>query len=334
MGDISVGSDETSTTTTEPLLHKHLSLSEHASRFTKEYMFYGKLTLFPLAIGFLTGASGTLMVKGKYPGSDSGQYIGSAGLYYAVSGLGFALLALGLFFCLLRYMVIRICFTISKNKFVIEKKGLIRTSRLEFSTSQSSLLYYRTNFSDFWLQLVVKERDQYYQIFSWKGRGQQKERFLKLFQTLSDELAKFQKQSRSRRRIEQLTEIISKKELILISPFSGRINNMKARVEYSLSHTTPPPPIPPSLSTSLNLGMSSSGQHHSLAATASSRDFERVTSTQEIPRTDLDTQQQQSQPTLTTPKKIRRTICIEHIPVTNYDTFFSHFEHQKLIPQK
>lgn len=330
MGDYSIISDDSTTATTattEPLLFK--SITDQTTKFSKEYMFYGKLTLFPLAIGFLTGASGTLMVKGKYPGSDS-QYIGSAGLYYAISGLGFALLALGLFFCLLRYMVIRIRFSITKNKFVVEKKGLIRTSTLEFSTSQSSLLYYRTNFSDFWLQLVVKERDQYYQIFSWKGRGQQKERFLKLFQTLREELFRYQKQSlRNRRKVDQLTEIISKKELILISPFSGRINNIRNRVDYSLSHSPMAPiPLPPAPNNINNTANSVSYRQIEAERTSLlSSDPARGGGATEA---DLLLQQQRSRQT----NKIRRTICIEHIPVTNYDTFFSHFDHQKFLTQK
>lgn len=38
------------------------------------------------------------------------------------------------------------------------------------------------------MQLIVKEDGQYYQIFSWKGAGKQRERFLELFRTLKYEV--------------------------------------------------------------------------------------------------------------------------------------------------
>jgi len=48
---------------------------------------------------------------------------------------------------------------------------MCRSKTLQFSIAQSSLHYFRTHFSEdqCWLQLIIKESGQYYQIFSWKG---------------------------------------------------------------------------------------------------------------------------------------------------------------------
>jgi hypothetical protein len=69
---------------------------------------------------------------------------------------------------------------------------------LEFDPSQTSLHYFQTHFSDdrAWLQLVVRENNSYYTIFSWKGSGQQRNRFLRLFKTLKSELQQVQREAK------------------------------------------------------------------------------------------------------------------------------------------
>jgi hypothetical protein len=176
-------------------------------------------------------------------------------------------------------IVLKISFTFSPDTLLIKKHGVFRSAKLEFVIERTSLHYFRTHFSEeeAWLQLVVKEGNQFYQIFSWKGKvglthfvvvvfvvvnddleggepcaafrgapvatalthvvvvvgrgeqGSQKDRFLKLFISLQRELIKWQQRSvryrvLGRPREVASTEIVSKKEVNVISPFTHRLS--------------------------------------------------------------------------------------------------------------
>lgn len=238
---------------------------------TIEYLFTGKLTLFPLAILFLGVGAGVLLRYGDKPYFHG--YFQSVEMYYGIAGLALAALALGFFFALMLCIVLKISFTMSAEVFTIKKHGVFRSAKLEFNIEQSSLHYFRTHFSEeqAWLQLVVKEGSQFHQIFSWKGKGSQKDRFMKLFVSLQRELIKWQnKSSRFRllapRKEFTSTEIVSKKEVNLISPFRHRLQLLAGDIFDD--------PAGPQTS--------------------------RTTA-----------------------------LCIEDIPVNNYDNFFAHFSGKK-----
>lgn len=202
---------------------------------TIEYLFTGKLTLFPLAILFLGIGAGVLLRYGDKP--YLGGYFQSVEMYYGIAGLTLAILALGFFFALMLCIVLKISFTFSPETLLIKKHGVFRSAKLEFVIERTSLHYFRTHFSEeeAWLQLVVKEGNQFYQIFSWKGKGSQKDRFLKLFISLQRELVKWQQRSAryrvlGRPREVASTEIVSKKEVNVISPFTHRLSLLFAGV--------------------------------------------------------------------------------------------------------
>jgi hypothetical protein len=236
---------------------------------TIEYLFTGKLTLFPLAILFLGIGAGVLLRYGDKPYLHG--YFQSVEMYYGIAGLGLAILAFGFFFALMLCIVLKISFTMSPEVFTIKKHGVFRSAKLEFDMAQISLHYFRTHFSDeeAWLQLVVKEGTHFYQIFSWKGKGSQKDRFLKLFVSLQRELIKWQNRANRYRLMPKKeytsTEIVSKKEVNLISPF-----------------------------------------RHRLQVLADTQKMNKFFHT-----------------------RTGRAVCIEDIPVINYDKFFSHFSGKK-----
>eukprot|EP01087_Luapelamoeba_hula_P012150 TRINITY_DN3374_c0_g1_i2.p1 TRINITY_DN3374_c0_g1~~TRINITY_DN3374_c0_g1_i2.p1 ORF type:complete len:237 (-),score=31.86 TRINITY_DN3374_c0_g1_i2:8-718(-) len=166
----------------------------------------------------------------------SSFYVWRIYTFKRTSGLILALFALGLFVALTFCIVIKVSFAISTDLFVVKKHGVFRTSTLEFSLIHTSLHYFRTHFSEeqAWLQFVVKEGSQYYQIFSWKGKGNQKIRFLKLFYTVQRELHKWQARAapnlfRLPRPLEtRETEIVSRKEINLIGPFRQKLQQLSA----------------------------------------------------------------------------------------------------------
>eukprot|EP01126_Amoeba_proteus_P041927 TRINITY_DN4530_c0_g1_i11.p1 TRINITY_DN4530_c0_g1~~TRINITY_DN4530_c0_g1_i11.p1 ORF type:complete len:156 (+),score=27.35 TRINITY_DN4530_c0_g1_i11:569-1036(+) len=101
------------------------------------------------------------------------------------------------------------------------------SSLLEFNPSVTTLHYFQTHFSDSraWLQLVVKEKDTYFTIFSWKGSGQQRNRFLNLFKTLDMELQKVQREIYVP--VERIdAKIISNEEAVLLSPFLSELKQL------------------------------------------------------------------------------------------------------------
>lgn len=137
---------------------------------TLNYVFTGKLTLFPLFILLLAVGSASLLLFGDKSYFDG--YFQSNEVYYGIAGIVLLVVSTTLLIFLLLWLVVKITFTYTPTMFVVTKRGIIRSSRLEFKLSQSSLLYFRTHFNDdqSWLQLVVKEGDQYYKIFSLRGK--------------------------------------------------------------------------------------------------------------------------------------------------------------------
>jgi len=184
------------------------------------YVCAGKLTLFPVMVVFLGMGSGYLLFYGD-KGYDSG-YFTSGELWYGLAGAIVSLLSLALFINLVIWLVLRITFTFSPTHFRVLKTGLLRSSRLEFNCKTSSLHYFRTHFSQdrCWLSLVVREEDKFYQIFSWKGQGNQEKRFLKLFKALKAELRHIQRKYGNSPTSKLRSEILSKEEVTLIRPFS------------------------------------------------------------------------------------------------------------------
>jgi len=233
---------------------------------TVEYLFTGKMTLFPLTVVCLGLASGVLLLQGNKPYLHG--YFGSNEMYFGLAGVILAIFAVALFVALMLVIVLKISFTFTTDLLVIKKHGVFRSSKLEFVLGRTTLHYFRTHFSESqaWLQLVVKEDNLYHQIFSWKGEGNQKDRFFKLFATLQKDLAKWQSYAPIQPKEDfTYTEIVTQKELNLISPFTQRLQV--------------------------------------LSSTQKTNTFF------------------QSQAAL----------CIEGIPVVNYDKFFSHFRSNRTV---
>jgi hypothetical protein len=191
------------------------------------YVFTGKLTLFPVVIICLGFGAGYLLFYGNK--SYSGDYFKSTEVYYGAAGLVASLVALTLFFFLVTWMVLRISFVITPTTFRILKSGILRSSQLEFDISKTSLHYFRTHYNEdrSWLQLVVKEDEHYYQIFSWKGAGKQKDRFLELFKTLRHEIRIAQ--GNRPRAVETNSVIVSREEFTVIGPFAARRRRLVGR---------------------------------------------------------------------------------------------------------
>jgi len=224
--------------------HSLLIPADHKfERSVVEYLFTGKLTLFPLTILFLGVGAGVLLLQGNKPYLDG--YFDSKYMWYGVTGLVLAFLAVGFFLALALCIVLKISFTLNSQYLVIKKHGVFRSSQLEFKLEKTSLHYFRTHFSNdqAWLQLVVKEDNQFYQIFSWKGKGNQKDRFLQLFVTLQRELIKWQVLAypmlfHNEQEPETGTEIVSRKEVNLINPFTQRLKNIVNSEKMMKAKTT------------------------------------------------------------------------------------------------
>jgi len=128
------------------------------------YVCTGKLTLFPTIIIFLSFGAGYLLLYGN-KGYDSG-YFQSDEIYYGIAGAVLLLLAVTLLLGLVVWLVLRVSFIVTPTKLKIVKTGLLRSSTLEFDILAVSLHYFRTHFIEgrSWLQLVVRENDQFYQV--------------------------------------------------------------------------------------------------------------------------------------------------------------------------
>jgi len=72
---------------------------------------------------------------------------------------------------------------------------------------------------------VVREGDKYYQIFSWRGQGNQEKRFLKLFKALKSELERIQRRYGNSTTLKLRSEILSKEEITLIRPFAAQVQD-------------------------------------------------------------------------------------------------------------
>jgi hypothetical protein len=210
------------------------------------YVFTGKLSILPLVILFLATGAGSLLAFGDKP--YNAGYFTSTEVYYGIAGVVLSVVCLGLIVIVLVWLVVKISiqFTPHNDRLILRKRGVFRSSVMEFVLSESTLHYCRSHFSDdqCWLALVVKERAQYHKIMSWKGRGNQRDRFMRLFQHLQQELIRaqsIQQQMQQRRRFglgvmmpggimywsKEAAEIVSKEEATLIAPFTPRLRALR-----------------------------------------------------------------------------------------------------------
>eukprot|EP00004_Rigifila_ramosa_P023573 TRINITY_DN6635_c0_g1_i1.p1 TRINITY_DN6635_c0_g1~~TRINITY_DN6635_c0_g1_i1.p1 ORF type:complete len:256 (-),score=42.43 TRINITY_DN6635_c0_g1_i1:73-840(-) len=189
------------------------------------YTFTGKLAIAPLFIFTTLVSTALLFSDGKAGFQKSADKFT---FYYGLAGIGLFAASVGFLIALLRLFVFRISFDFTPSSLVIRKTGFFRSSTLEFNASLCSLHYLRTHFSEekAWLSLVVRERDRYYKICSWRGLGNQQRRFLALFRQLKQAQqstwvtpASFQK-----RTIDE--EIVTREEVTLISPFKERLQRL------------------------------------------------------------------------------------------------------------
>lgn len=267
------------------------------------YLFTGKVSLFPLIILFLAAGATALLLYGekKY----NGGYFESNEFYYGLAGLILFVACLILLMIIVFWLVIKITFEITSRKIKIEKRGVFRSSILEFDIKESSIHYFRTHFSEdqCWLQLVIREGSTFYSIFSWKGKGSQYDNFHRLFNSLRESLKEFKSNSNnninrplnsSGNNINILSnrgmnirkddfadiypvEIVSKDEFTIIGPFTQKLKL------YAYSQQK----------------------------NSKERRMEMEKKRDEIKRS--------------------RPLCAEDIPILNYDSFFRHFKHSKYL---
>lgn len=220
--------------------YQQLSLSETVpKRFS--YLFTGKVALFPLILLFLASGATALLLYGekKY----NGGYFESNEFYYGLIGLLLFVACLILFVLVVFWLVVKISFEITSSKIIVYKRGVFRKSSLEFRLQDSSVHYFRTHFSEeqCWLQLVFREGNTFYSIFSWKGRGTQQDNFYLLFNSLNDAILSFQKNQtvQPSPNLSALgfkaypTEILSKDEFTIIGPFTQKLKIYASRQRNS-----------------------------------------------------------------------------------------------------
>lgn len=134
----------------------------------------------------------------------------------------------------------RIYISIDGDFIEIRKRGLLRKVTHRFVTARSSFHFYRTHYDDekAWLTLVVRENDVFYLLYSWKGSGNQRDRFFDLLARLKAVLATYQPNSGLVAKHSQrvlASEIISKEEVIVSCPFAARLDAIGARFSSSES---------------------------------------------------------------------------------------------------
>jgi len=158
---------------------------------------------------------------------DNGYF--DAEYKYGIVGVLLLVVALCLLASMLIWLVLRVSFVVTPTQFKVMKTGLLRSSTLEFDINLISLHYFRTHFIEerSWLQLVIRENNQFYQIFSWKGKGNQKERFKRLFKTLKKTVKEVQKKN-GFTLPKMNSEIVSTKERNFIGPFSDRLKQISS----------------------------------------------------------------------------------------------------------
>lgn len=213
------------------------------------YVFTGKLSILPLVILFLATGAGSLLAFGSKPYSDG--YFTSTELYYGIAGVVLSVVCIALIVIVLVWLVVKVTVSFSAlgDRLVVSKRGVFRSARMEFVLSESTLHYSRSHFSDdqCWLALVIKEKAQYHKIMSWKGRGNQRERFMRLFHHLQQELIRaqsVQQHLQQQRRYglgvtlpggimywsKEAAEIVSKEEATLMAPFTPRLKSLRKEV--------------------------------------------------------------------------------------------------------
>jgi hypothetical protein len=134
--------------------------------------------------------------------------------------------------------VLRIYISIDGDFIEIRKRGLLRRVTHRFVTARSSFHFFRTHYDDdkAWLTLVVRENDVFYLLYSWKGSGNQRDRFFDLLARLKAVLATYQPNSGLVAKHSQrvlASEIISKEEVIVSCPFAARLDAIGARFAES-----------------------------------------------------------------------------------------------------
>lgn len=186
-------------------------------------LFTAKVILFPIIIIFLLASSISLIVAADF-NNPNNQFTKT--IYSLLFSLILGLLCLIISTFFLFWIIIRITFKfdVFNRKLIIIKRGVFRTSTLEFNLMKSFIVYMRTHFSEEkrWLQLVVKEDDIYYKIYSWRGRRTQEKTFFQMLDKLQKQLQISKNFDKINIQKDEDQVIVSKDEFILLAPFNGR----------------------------------------------------------------------------------------------------------------
>lgn len=192
------------------------------------YVFSGRLTLYPI-FSILLLLSGALLFS--IGSEDNIEWKGTTfEIITGLVGLLFMLTALVQFTLISLFTVFKLSFVFSPQTLEVTKHGIFRSHRLYFQMKDVSLHYYRSHFREekAWLQLVVRERNRYHQISSWKAQGAQRDRFMELFARLQCAYERHRGEGHEGRGVRSV-EIIGKDEIALITPFSKRLNRLAYR---------------------------------------------------------------------------------------------------------
>jgi hypothetical protein len=210
-----------------PLLPSSPRSTQRVTRRAKHinYTFMGKLTLIPVGVLFFGSGMGFLVFHSFSYDSRSWTL---PPVPYLVAGLATVAVAVAFMLAMSFWLVLKINVSIDGDFITVRKRGLFRRVTHRFATSRSSFLYYRTHYDDSkaWLTLVVRENDVFYLLYSWKGSGNQRDRFFDLLTRLKAVLATYQPSSRlaaNRNQRVLASEIISKDEVIVSCPFAARL---------------------------------------------------------------------------------------------------------------
>ena len=200
--------------------------SEEEETIELKYTFTGKLTLFPLFLICMFVAAATLLTRGTRP--YNAGYFTSSEVWFGIAGVATFVAGIGCLVAIAAFVVFRITLRVTPHSLVVVKSGVFRSSRLVFDRSDLSLHYLRTHYTDdaAWIKLVVRENETYYILASWKGAGDQKARFFELFAALSTALRTAPGPLPSPGGRD--TELISRNESTLITPFASRLRSLAA----------------------------------------------------------------------------------------------------------
>lgn len=222
---MSVVVDEEAPLLQSPRARVHQRVARRAKHIN--YTFMGKLTLIPVGVLFFGSGMGFLVFHSF---SYSSKVWTLPPVPYLVAGLVTVGVAVAFMLAMSFWLVLKIYISIDGDHITVRKRGLFRRVTHRFVTARSSFLYYRTHYDDSkaWLTLVVRENDTFYLLYSWKGSGNQRDRFFDLLTRLKAVLATYQPSSSSigganRSQRVLASEIISKDEVIVSCPFAARL---------------------------------------------------------------------------------------------------------------